>query len=895
MRIKDANRSFTNYSDWKEERKLNSEQIKLFACLQQRENSKIHVVIDIDTHPDSSALAKTIKSLADQILRPFSYTVVSKFCAPDQISTLGMPWYSADSNPLISYISTLEDVWIIVLRPGDILNEHAILFIAETIIRRPEVSAISFDDSFISQEENETPRFKPNFNIDLLRSVDYINRSIALRTSAFCCAGAFSEVEEVAVIYDALLSIYDYYGSEAFTHLPSSLLTYKTSEETDLFLPYKEQAVALLRHFNRRKEVISIVPGLRDRTCRIVRSVVGNPKVSIIIPTRDQIHLLRRCIESIFEKTAYDNFEVIIVDNGSLLPESVAYLSGLPGICSNIRVIQHPYPFNFSEMNNRAAGMADGEYLLFLNNDTAALHSDWLEVLLAHAQRPEVGLVGARLIHDNGTIQHAGVVVGLSNLADHPWFSSPASDNGPLMRLQVEQNYSAVTAACMLVKKSLFFDVGGFDASDLQVLFNDVDLSLNIRQVGKLVVWTPFATLIHDGSASLKDKRIEPIQQAAKMARTLKEIKVMQDRWLSQLADDPYFSRNYSLTDRTVGLNDHPTMTWNALPWRPIPRIHGAPADFDGCGDYRILSPLNALHRSGKAVGYASTRLYNRIELARSEADILIVQRQFSSHQLEALHTYRKNKNLFIVCDVDDLLTDIPYGNPYRAQFQKLNINKALVEALSCCNRLVVSTPQLADAYSKHTDECRVVPNRLSGHRWLHLSRPRRLHNRPRVGWAGGNSHRPDLLMFENVLRSLHDEVEWVFLGGCPKGLRKYLSEYHPGVGIEEYPEKLASLDLDLAVAPLQMNAFNEAKSNIKILEYGVLNIPVICTDIAPYQGDFPVTRVTNRDTAWIGAIREHLSDPIELARRGEILGSYVRSQWILENHLEEWLSAWTR
>ncbi|MCE5394423.1 MAG: glycosyltransferase family 1 protein, partial [Acidithiobacillus sp.] len=163
----------------------------------------------------------------------------------------------------------------------------------------------------------------------------------------------------------------------------------------------------------------------------------------------------------------------------------------------------------------------------------------------------------------------------------------------------------------------------------------------------------------------------------------------------------------------------------------------------------------------------------------------------------------------------------------------------------------------------------------------------------PRVGWAGGVGHTGDLEMIADVVRDLSSEVDWVFFGLCPDGLRPYVKEFHSGVPLAQYPAKLASLDLDLALAPLEDNPFNEAKSHLRLLEYGILGYPVVCSDIYPYQGDFPVWRVANRYRDWIRVIREALSDRQALSQMGDRLREHVRAHWLLENHLDDWLRVW--
>jgi len=208
-------------------------------------------------------------------------------------------------------------------------------------------------------------------------------------------------------------------------------------------------------------------------------------------------------------------------------------------------------------------------------------------------------------------------------------------------------------------------------------------------------------------------------------------------------------------------------------------------------------------------------------------------------------------------------------------------------------DRLIVSTEPLAETCRDLIDDIRVVPNRLMRDPWTRLVSLRGQGRKPRVGWAGANQHQGDLALIETVVEALKDEVEWVFMGMYPERSRACVAEVHPPVGIDKYPAKLASLNLDLAIAPLEINAFNEAKSNLRLLEYGILGWPVVCTDISPYRShDTPVTRVPNEPEAWIAAIRQKLADPVVAAQEGQRLKQWVVDNFILEDHLDEWVRA---
>jgi len=346
---------------------------------------------------------------------------------------------------------------------------------------------------------------------------------------------------------------------------------------TPLMKDNPDERKALLRHLHNRGYVAQLQSRYPGRY-HIRYAHAGQPLVSIIIPTRDQLPMLQRCVESLLEKTHYTGYEIIIVDNDSQVAEAREWLSGVAALGDDkIRVLSYPGAFNFSAINNAAAGIARGDYLLLLNNDTAIIQDDWLDELLNHAQRPEVGVVGAKLLYPDGRVQHAGVVLGLRGPADHPFIGETLDAPGYMQRLQIDQNYSAVTAACMMVRKSLYEEVGGMDESDFRVSYNDVDLCLKIQQAGYLTVWTPHALVMHEGSVS--QKSVDPLREEEKRVRFHDEQQAMYHKWLPVLARDPAYNQNLGLTG--AGFNFDAS---RGLDWRPVgpallPRVLGHPAD----------------------------------------------------------------------------------------------------------------------------------------------------------------------------------------------------------------------------------------------------------------------------------------------------------------------------
>jgi GT2 family glycosyltransferase len=249
---------------------------------------------------------------------------------------------------------------------------------------------------------------------------------------------------------------------------------------------------AVNRHLGRCGIEARLEDGLLPGTLHVRYPVIGKPLVSILIPTKNQTEFLKRCITSLVDGTGYANCEILVLDNGSDEPEALAFLNDLRDLnSSSLRVVDCAGPFNFSAMNNRGARESRGDFLLLLNNDTAVLYEDWLEEMLGIACQADVGAVGAKLFYPDGGIQHAGVILGMNDApADHPFIDHPADYDGYFGRAQLTQEYTAVTAACMLVRKSLYLDAGGLDETNFQVSYNDADFCLRLRRMGYRNVFT---------------------------------------------------------------------------------------------------------------------------------------------------------------------------------------------------------------------------------------------------------------------------------------------------------------------------------------------------------------------------------------------------------------------
>lgn len=836
---------------------------------------------------DAAHLAATHAALATQ-LRPADLIVAGTY------------------GPLADLQPALEgNGWTLCLCAGDTLAPDGLAQLARALAAAPAKALVAYLDHDERDEDGglHGPALKPAFNHELLLSCPYMARALVVRTDWLRPHLTGAEVRfDLPFAYGLMLAALRYAGAAAFLHVPSLALHLHDSEPAVFAkTSHTWQALAkqLAHHVALTEPGSHLLEGPLPGSFHLVPPLARTPLVSIIIPTRDQLPLISRCIESMLAKTAYPSFELLIVDNDSQTPEARDFLDGLSKVMpERIRVLREPGAFNFSRMNNFAAREARGEFLLLLNNDTAALQDDWLTHLVRQGLRPGVGAVGARLLFPDGSLQHAGVVLGLCGPADHPLLGLPGNQPGYLGRAQLTQNFSAVTAACLLVSKAVYDELGGLDETQFGVSYNDVDFCLRIGATGRRIVWTPLATLLHEGSASQRSM-VEGKTQQQKEDRYSAEQTAFYARWPKLVAQDPHYSPHLSLSDRHYEIETRTVLRPDPLRGLAPHHVAAFAADANGCGQYRVLQPLAAMLEAGLCTGSTSPEFLPTHLLLRSGADTLVFQRPYTDQGLAALRAAQAVPNVRTVYELDDNMAQVPMKSLHRDEMPK-DLRGRVLKGIGMCDRLVVSTEPLAQALGAHAADVRVVPNRLPPRMWGDTppSRCQRddVTRRPRIGWAGGVGHFGDLAMIAEVVRELASEVDWVCFGMCPPTLRPYMSAYYAGVPTLDYPRRLMRMtqDWDLAIAPLEVNAFNECKSNLKLLEYGWCGVPVICSDITPYQCSLPATRVRNRHRDWITSIREHLDDLPATKLKGDALQQAVAAEWVLRGEaLHHWHRSW--
>lgn len=580
-RYDDVQETIGNYSSW----------IRAYDTLSRSDRRQIRSHIrDLTEQPLISVLLPAFNTDAQWLRRAIDSVRKQLYpkwelCIVDDGSTAGHVWPLIEryvrSDPRIkarrlaatSHISAASNAafelacgqFIAFLDHDDELAETALYFVAVELAHNPGLRLIYTDeDKLDAQGRRCDPHFKTDWNPDLFYGQNFVSHLSIISADLMRAVGGFRVGCEGAQDYDLLLRCLEQLKSPEIRHIPRVLYHWRcSSESTASFAdnkPYAHEAArrAVAEHLTRIGQTGAGVHSHR----RIYRRVKyppppQEPLVSIIIPTRDQLAFLRRCLDTILSVTSYRNFEVVVMDNGSSKAPTIDFFNELSSR-RLARILRVDAPFNYSRLNNLGVAQARGEYLALLNNDLEVTHPDWLTEMVSQAARPEIGAVGACLRYPDGRIQHGGVILGMKGIGAHA-HAGLIDEDGYFSRPHLVQNFSAVTAACLVMRKAVYTQVGGLDETHLTVAFNDVDLCLRIQQIGLRVLWTPFAELRHYESTSRGQE-----DTLAKQQRFAAEVHYMTDHWHDKLQNDPFYNPNLALDKELFSLAFPPRLQ---KPW----------------------------------------------------------------------------------------------------------------------------------------------------------------------------------------------------------------------------------------------------------------------------------------------------------------------------------------
>ena len=521
---------------------------------------KVSVVMPVFNAPES-LLTRAIESVRAQVYENWELCIADDASTDRGVGRVLEAFAEKDSrirttrrerNGHISAAtnSALEQVsgeYTVFLDHDDELTPDALALVVDALNRWPDTDLLYSDEDKLDAEgERIDPAFKPDWSPELLLAQNYVCHLLAIRTELIRTVGGMRIGLEGSQDHDLVLRVSELISPERIRHLPFILYHWRAiggSTATGDAKPYASGAgVRAVKEALQRRGLRAEVTSGRAAYSYRVRYALPDPppRVSIVIPTRDGLDLLRTCISTVRQRTLYADYEILVVDNDSAEPETLEYLADLETL-GQARVLRYPKRFNFSAINNFAVEHATGSVVVLLNNDIEVISPDWLREMVSVAVQPEVGAVGALLLYPDGRIQHAGVVVGMGGVAGHAYKREPGGSWGHSRQLTVRREVSAVTAACLAVERAKYERVGGLDAEHLRVAFNDVDFCLKLRDAGLRNIWTPHAVLRHHESVSRgSDERPE------RRAEFQAEVEYMKEKWKRILGHDPFFNPNWS-------------------------------------------------------------------------------------------------------------------------------------------------------------------------------------------------------------------------------------------------------------------------------------------------------------------------------------------------------------
>ena len=520
---------------------------------------KISILVPVYNTPETF-LRQMIESVQKQTYGNWELCIANANPANEQVKVILKEYTANDARVKVTDVPENEGIaqntnkaleiadgtFIGLLDHDDVLAENALYEVVKELNKAVDTDVIYTDEDKVSTAMDEyfSPNFKPDFNLDMLRSNNYFCHFFVAKKELIETVGGFRGEYNGAQDYDLFLRCIE--KAERIAHIPKILYHWRVHQESTADNPlskmyaYDAGQKAIEQHLKRCGVTAEVSKTENLGFYRVKYQQEGSPLVSILIPNKDQKDTLDQCLKSIEARTDYENYEIIIIENNSTEQETFEYYKQIKN--PKIRVIEWKDEFNYSAINNFGVRHAKGEYLLFLNNDIEVINSDWLGEMLSNCQREEVGAVGAKLYYPDNTVQHAGVIVGIGGVAGSVFVGLKRGYTGYMHRASIQQNLSAVTAACMMVKKSVFEEVGGFE-EELKVAFNDIDFCLKIREKGHLIVYDPYVELYHYES---KTRGAEDTTE--KIRRFQSEIEYMRSHWSSILKNgDPAYNPNLSL------------------------------------------------------------------------------------------------------------------------------------------------------------------------------------------------------------------------------------------------------------------------------------------------------------------------------------------------------------
>ncbi|MEI7145874.1 glycosyltransferase [Pectobacterium brasiliense] len=869
-----------NIMEWVKRRELSPERISLVSRSINELVSPQAIYICI--YDQSKSWRETLTTLESLLPVKKMYSKLNCIVFTDGEYTLPKDFESWTSLCETTKLSTtIKNIsmeqrfnWLQYVRAGVTFIADGVFSAICYLNKVSEYSAIYSDKIFINDSGELESAFLPDFSIDY-----FIGFPSAFFVGCFFHQSIFRDTRYYNNIspdffdFDVLMEVITEKGNGSVGHFSEPLLISELKKELD-----SSKAEQLISNYLSTKGYVnSLILHNSSGGCRIVYGHAKVlPKVSIFIIDSGDVNILQRCVMGLLEKSKYTNYEIFILSCYAEVEENRYWLEEVSKIDpKRIKVILFPHQESRSRLNNIAASQASGEYLLLLDVAVFPAHDEWLENLVNHCLRDDVGCVGSKVINLNEKVYSAGMILGLNGVAESPFVGSHYSASGYMHRLAIEQNYSALPSLCLLVRRSVYQDIGGVDELLTEQYLADIDLSLKIRDAGYLSVWTPYSIVATDLSPGKNDRKNETCSE---------QENVIYHKWGDVIANDPAYNKNFSLT-RAYRIEKYIRPRELSLEPQRLPRVMMYSGGCNSMEIYRLDEPFYKMRYNGMVEGAVVSDPLVTSDFLQIEPDVIITQNPIQSGDII---NFKSMKGCFSIYDMNyyesSKLDD--------SKNKKEHLNK-IKENLAYFDRVIVGSEALAEQYGRVHHDIQVLPTYLP-HFWNDLALTGRVSDKPRVGCITLDLSDEDIELASNVIRDFSHHVTWVFLGTYPPKLKPFIHEYHRYHGFTHYPQQLASLNLDFAIAPLADNNTNRTRSNIRLLELGICGIPVICSDVLCYKSRLSVNLVKNRYKDWSTAMSQYIDDVDSARTVGAVLKREVQENWMLnQKNLEVIKKIW--
>jgi len=839
--------------EWLLNRLLTPTQQALVDERRQHLHGATGLTIVVNDHQrDQQALSATLESL-----RLWSTSSPLKLRAY-VISHLPMP---ADLPANIIWLDTTPDAralnqiareddgdWLLLLDAGDEILPSGSLMV-DLELSGAQSCRMIYCDEYYRAENGSSPIFRPDINLDYLLSLPLImGRHWLLRRDLLLTVGGFDEQFQGALELAAILRLIEASGLDGIGHLDEPLVICNSPDMTS----NPDERAAIERHLAERGYAHAQVREEPTRHYQIDYGHQQQPSVSIIIPVHDQLELVQRCVESVLSKSSYAFFEILIVDHASSNPDLQTWLEQLVTAGEGlIKVLRDDQPLNRSALYNLAASHAVGDYLVLLDNDTVIFQDDWLQRLLNHAQRPEVGIVGAKQLDVSGNVAHAGWVLGMNGSAASPAVGLPNSEPGYLQCLRVDRNVSAVSSACLMMRRNLFISMGGLDEKAFALRYADIDLCLRASAEGLLNVWAAHAMVANEQGKGWTNALRHPDNQQ----RARHDEENLYEKWLDALVRDPCYNKNLSLRGRGHELPALHGLTWRPLNWRPLPVVLVHP---DRESPQRCTLAFQQLQAHGQIEGHLSNTLLSTVELQRLQPDVIVFHHIADARRLEVMARDYRYSQAFKVLEVAEL-PDSPKAW------------ELLHEAMAWVDRVIAANTEIAAGlYGLHGDvqvrECRLANN------WQALPEVMPVNGKPRVGCHVSVQTLP---IIDPIIRARADQADWILWGEVPTHLAALATEvYSRDIGSS--PEVLSGLCLNIVLHPASDDP--KRADRLAPLRHGACGHAIISNDRQARYAQWPMSHVDNLPAQWLKALDHYLETPERVQSSGQRLRERTHS-----------------